>query len=427
MKKIVAIVPIKSISKRLKKKNFRSVGGKPLYRHLLDKLNKTNFDEVYIDSDSAELENYCKSKGYQFIKRQKKLSKDNANGNDLLNYHSKIIDADYYFQLFVTAPLLSVESINDCIKLLDKKKNIDSILTIKEIYSWFWFKNKPVNYNPNLLPRSQDAIPIIQETNTPSLPWDTSFGNLYINDVEEQYLTLGQQFKSKTVRSDVYAKNVLIAPAEFKNVFNLMRQETQSLRCREILDIYCALKLVEDLEDYSVEINDLKNSKITTNVESNKSCESLEIFKQEITTLCIKYFKEFKKQLNTQDYKIPEKKTDWNELLLLNYSLRDAMIKFRLKDIKLIENYSLDTNEILCKDIRGFLISKDKSQLELPSSHVISKIDQGHGLVKKIGKLRNYKYMQDTYSAWIVKKIEEEGYYLPNNQKSTTSENISEI
>ncbi len=38
-----------------------------------------------------------------------------------------------------------------------------------------------------------------------------------------------------------------------------------------------------------------------------------------------------------------------------------------------------------------------------------------------------YKYMQDTYSAWIVKKIEEEGYYRPNNQKSTTSENISEI
>ena len=164
MKKIVAIVPIKSISKRLKKKNFRSVGGKPLYRHLLDKLNKTNFDEVYIDSDSAELENYCKSKGYQFIKRQKKLSKDNANGNDLLNYHSKIIDADYYFQLFVTAPLLSVESINDCIKLLDKKKNIDSILTIKEIYSWFWFKDKPVNYIPKVLPRSQDAKPIIQET-----------------------------------------------------------------------------------------------------------------------------------------------------------------------------------------------------------------------------------------------------------------------
>jgi len=47
---------------------------------------------------------------------------------------------------------------------LEKKKNIDSILTVKEIYSWFWFKKKPINYNPKLLPRSQDASPIIQET-----------------------------------------------------------------------------------------------------------------------------------------------------------------------------------------------------------------------------------------------------------------------
>ena len=41
---------------------------------------------------------------------------------------------------------------------------IRAILTVKKIYSWFWFKNKPVNYNPKTLPRSQDAMPIIQES-----------------------------------------------------------------------------------------------------------------------------------------------------------------------------------------------------------------------------------------------------------------------
>ena len=35
---------------------------------------------------------------------------------------------------------------------------------MNKIYSWFWFKNKPVNYNPKVLPRSQDAQPIVQET-----------------------------------------------------------------------------------------------------------------------------------------------------------------------------------------------------------------------------------------------------------------------
>tara|TARA_E500000178_G_scaffold344230_1_gene392131 strand:- start:8821 stop:9462 length:642 start_codon:yes stop_codon:yes gene_type:complete len=162
--KIVAIIPIKKKSKRVKGKNFKIVGGKPLYRHLLDKLKKTNFNEIYIDSDSKEIENYCKKKGYNFIKRLLRLAKDDANGNDLLNYHKKVIKADIYFQLFITAPLLSVKTINNCINIMKRNKHYDSILTVENIYSWFWFNKKPVNYKPKILPRSQDAQPVLKET-----------------------------------------------------------------------------------------------------------------------------------------------------------------------------------------------------------------------------------------------------------------------
>ena len=85
--KVVCIVPIKKKSKRIKGKNFK-INGKPLFRFLLDKLTKTNFDEIYVDSDSKLIKKYCNSKGYKFIDRLP-LSKDNANGNDLLNYHAK--------------------------------------------------------------------------------------------------------------------------------------------------------------------------------------------------------------------------------------------------------------------------------------------------------------------------------------------------
>ena len=162
--KIVVIVPIKKNSKRVRKKNFKVINKKKLYEYLLEKLQFCNFDEIYIDSDSSEIEKYTKNKGYRFIKRKRYLSKDNANGNDLLNYHSSIISADIYFQLFITAPLLSIKTINDCIKILKNSKAKDSILTVNEIYSWFWFNGKPVNYKPKVLPRSQDANPIIQET-----------------------------------------------------------------------------------------------------------------------------------------------------------------------------------------------------------------------------------------------------------------------
>ena len=92
------------------------------------------------------------------------LAKDNANGNDLLNYHRKVVKADVYFQLFITSPLISIKTINKCIQIIKKNKRYDSILTSRDIYTWFWFNKKPVNYNPIQLPRSQDAKPITVET-----------------------------------------------------------------------------------------------------------------------------------------------------------------------------------------------------------------------------------------------------------------------
>ena len=164
MKKTVAIIPIKSKSERIPGKNLKKINGVPFYQFLLKKLKKCNFDEVYIDTDSKQVKEFAKKNNFYVINRLKRLSTKNANGNDWLNYHFKLIKADYYFQLFVTSPLLSVKSINKCIRKLMKNKKIDSIFTTKSVYTWFWFKKKPVNYNPKVLPRSQDSIPVIYET-----------------------------------------------------------------------------------------------------------------------------------------------------------------------------------------------------------------------------------------------------------------------
>ena len=112
---------------------------KRLFQYFIEKVKKCGFDEIYVDSDSLEIKNYCKNNGVNFIQRKKILSRDTANGNDLLNYHRKIIKADVYFQLFITAPLLSIKTIKKCKNLLKKTKIYDSILTSHEIYSWFWF------------------------------------------------------------------------------------------------------------------------------------------------------------------------------------------------------------------------------------------------------------------------------------------------
>ena len=162
--KCIAIIPIKKRSSRVKKKNFKIVNNKKLYQFFINKIRKCGFDKIYVDSDSSEIKNYCKKNKINFINRKSYLAKDSANGNDLLNYHRNLIKADIYFQLFITAPLLSVKTIKNCITFLKRNRNYDSILTTHEIHSWFWFKKKPVNYNPKTLPRSQDAKPVILET-----------------------------------------------------------------------------------------------------------------------------------------------------------------------------------------------------------------------------------------------------------------------
>ena len=162
--KCISIIPIKKRSSRVKKKNFKIVNNKKLYQFFINKIRKCGFDKIYVDSDSGEIKKYCKKNKINFINRKSYLAKDSANGNDLLNYHSSLIKADIYFQLFITAPLLSVKTIKNCITFLKRNRNYDSILTTHEIHSWFWFKKKPVNYNPKTLPRSQDAQPIVMET-----------------------------------------------------------------------------------------------------------------------------------------------------------------------------------------------------------------------------------------------------------------------
>ena len=164
--KVCATIPIKSNSTRVKDKNFKLLGGKPLFQYIIDHCIQADcFDCIYVDTDSPEIKDYCESLNVQWINRNPELTLDTANGNDVFHYDIDIIEEyDYYFQLYATAPFLKSKTIKECVNKLTHTSRYDSILTATEEYGWFWFKEQPVNYQPNILPRSQDAPPVIKET-----------------------------------------------------------------------------------------------------------------------------------------------------------------------------------------------------------------------------------------------------------------------
>jgi CMP-N-acetylneuraminic acid synthetase len=164
-------IPIKKNSKRIKDKNFQFIDGKKLYEITLEKAiylkSKGLFEEVFVDTDSKEIADYCLSKNICHIPREDFLKSDQANGNHLLeSWIQKFPEYDIYAQLHVTAPFLELASIEDCIaKVKDTALwDYDSSLTAVEEYSWYWFNKKPINYLPEVLPRSQDASPLIRES-----------------------------------------------------------------------------------------------------------------------------------------------------------------------------------------------------------------------------------------------------------------------
>ena len=164
--KTVAFVPIKRVSKRVKGKNFRDFMGVPLYEWFLRKLIDVDlgFDAVYVDTDSDEIAAYAERNGLIHFPRLPELAQDTANGNHLLVHEAEAIEADIYCQLFITAPFLRQETIAEAVRLMREDSPHDSVFTAVKRFSWFWFDNKAVNYDPRTLPRSQDARPIIQET-----------------------------------------------------------------------------------------------------------------------------------------------------------------------------------------------------------------------------------------------------------------------
>lgn len=164
--KTACFIPIKSNSERVKGKNFRLLNGKELYKYICEHVKEANvFDDVFVDTNSDEIREYALNQGFNVIERKAELARNTANGNDLLVHHYELYpNYDYYFQLFATAPYLQVESIKNCVNALLTSENYDSCMTIVKSNGFFWLNNNPINYRPGILPRSQDLIPMCEET-----------------------------------------------------------------------------------------------------------------------------------------------------------------------------------------------------------------------------------------------------------------------
>ena len=164
--KVACFIPIKSNSERVPGKNFRVLNQRKLYEYIIENVIAANcFDDIYVDTNSDEIRKYAEEKGINTIPRLAKLAANSANGNDLLMYHAeKYPNYDYYVQAFATAPYLQPETIRNCVNVMLQSEEYDSCFTAVAHHGFYWLNGMPVNYRPGVLPRSQDLVPVMEET-----------------------------------------------------------------------------------------------------------------------------------------------------------------------------------------------------------------------------------------------------------------------
>lgn len=161
--KIIAFVPIKFNSSRLKNKNFLKLGEKYLCSYIFETLLKVDtIDQIYVYCSNEEIINYI-PKNIIFLKRNNNLDSDQTIGMDIYQQFIKEVDSDIYILAHATSPFISKGSIEQGIDALVNKQ-YDSAFSVKEEKTFAWYQYKPLNYNLDLIPRTQNLNSIFLET-----------------------------------------------------------------------------------------------------------------------------------------------------------------------------------------------------------------------------------------------------------------------
>ncbi|MCM1089541.1 MAG: acylneuraminate cytidylyltransferase family protein [Muribaculum sp.] len=163
--KVVAFITIKMNSVRLPHKNILPLGAHPLSWHICNTLLRCEtIDEIYIYCSDEEIMKYVpQDDRLIFLRREKWLDGDNIRAQDTYTAFTNDVDADIYVAALTTAPFITKNSLDTAVSMV-KNEGYDSAFAAKKLQTFAWYKGEPLNYDPALIPRTQDIEPIIVET-----------------------------------------------------------------------------------------------------------------------------------------------------------------------------------------------------------------------------------------------------------------------
>ena len=166
--RIVALVPMRHDSERVVGKNYRPLGGKPLFHHIVETLLACDLvSGIAIDTDSPTVRESCAEHFpmIQLIDRPSELLGGDVPMNDILLHDCSLIEADLFLQTHSTNPLLRPQTVTKALRdFLAGGGEYDSMFTVTPLQTRLWTADgKAINHDPAVLLRTQDLPPVMEE------------------------------------------------------------------------------------------------------------------------------------------------------------------------------------------------------------------------------------------------------------------------
>ena len=164
MKNIVAVVPVRKGSQRVKNKNFKKFCGKNLLVHKIIALKKVkNIDEIIINTDSNQAISIAKKFKVSYYKRDKYYASSKCINSEFWSNIASTTKSKYILFTHCTNPLITPETYDEAIKkfFLNKKK-FNSLNSVSDVKEFLFLKNKPINFRIDKTPNSQNLPNIIK-------------------------------------------------------------------------------------------------------------------------------------------------------------------------------------------------------------------------------------------------------------------------
>tara|TARA_Y100000022_G_C13141387_1_gene325134 strand:+ start:117 stop:803 length:687 start_codon:yes stop_codon:yes gene_type:complete len=181
---IVAIIPARGGSKRIRDKNLYPLLKKPILQHSIEQAKKSKLlKDVFVSSDNNDILNFAKQNNCKTIIRPLNLADDFSSSEDALIHASEFIENNYFkinsiMMLQCTSPIRKSYDIDKAINLFYESK-ATSLISVVENKRFIWEQSKnklySLNYDYKNRPRTQNVNKQYMET-----------GSIYIT--EKEYL-----------------------------------------------------------------------------------------------------------------------------------------------------------------------------------------------------------------------------------------------